>query len=132
MWWIYPILSCCFSSLMLYCYHFAIVWYVTQPDDRYMNYKMNHLHLLKKMMVDFSLSAVIFATPRFHQRNFFLRHPVLKLKVSKLKKNPKCGVLEETRFFWKKRDPWAGVNKDPNMIMSEWGFNIILKFIFQY
>ena len=47
MWWIYPILSCCFSSLM-YCYHFAIFWYVTQPDDRYMNYNMNHLYLSKK------------------------------------------------------------------------------------
>ena len=29
-----------------------------------------------KMMVDFSLSAVIFATPNFHYRKFFLRHAV--------------------------------------------------------
>ena len=30
------------------------------------DYKMNHLHLSRKMMMDFSLSAVIFATPNFH------------------------------------------------------------------
>ena len=42
------------------------------------DYKMNHMYLPRKMMVDFSLSAVIFATPNFHKRKFFLRHPVLR------------------------------------------------------
>ena len=57
-------------------YHFTIVRNVNQPHDKYMNYKLNHLHLSIKMMVDFSLSAVIFATPNFHYRKFFLRHAV--------------------------------------------------------
>ena len=39
--------------------------YVTQPDDKYMNYKMNHLHLSWKMIVDFSLSTVMFAMGNF-------------------------------------------------------------------
>ena len=30
------------------------------------DYKMNHMYLPRKMMVDFSLSAVLFATPNFH------------------------------------------------------------------
>ena len=30
------------------------------------DYKMNHMYLPRKMMVDFSLSAVIFATSNFH------------------------------------------------------------------
>ena len=36
-----------------------------------MNYKMNHLYLSRKMMVDFSLSAVIFPIANFHKRKFF-------------------------------------------------------------
>ena len=39
--------------------------YVTQPDYKYMNYKMNHMHLSWKMIVDFSLSTVIFAMGNF-------------------------------------------------------------------
>ena len=31
---------------------------------------------LQKFNMDFSLSAVIFATANFHKRKFFLRHPV--------------------------------------------------------
>ena len=53
---------------------FAIVRYVTQPDDEHMNYKMNHLHLSWKIIVDFSLSTVIFAMANFDKRKFFLRH----------------------------------------------------------
>ena len=30
------------------------------------DYKMNHLHLSRKVMVDFSLSSVIFATANFY------------------------------------------------------------------
>ena len=52
--------------------------YVTQPDYKYMNYKMNHLHLSWKMIVDFSFSTVIFAMANFDKRKFFFRHPVCK------------------------------------------------------
>ena len=40
------------------------------------DYKMNHLYLSRKMMLDFSLSAVIFATST--KGSFFLRHTVLE------------------------------------------------------
>ena len=59
-------------------YHFAIVRYVTQPDDRYMKYKTNHLHLSRNMMADFSLSAVIFTTFRLD----YNWHQVCKLRCS--------------------------------------------------
>ena len=53
--------------------------YETQPDNKYMNYKMNHLHLSTKM--DFSLLTVIFAMVNFDKWKFFLRHPVVKLAI---------------------------------------------------
>ena len=59
-------------------YHFAIVRYVTQPDDRYMKDKTNHLHLSRNMKADFSLSAVIFTLFRLD----YNWHQVCKLRCS--------------------------------------------------
>ena len=55
---------------MLCCYHFAIVWYVTQPDDTFMNYKMNHQNDGGFLIISsnichaqFSLKEVFFEAP---------------------------------------------------------------------
>ena len=39
---------------------------VVIPEKRCLQGKINQLHLSRKMMVDFSLSTVVFATPNFY------------------------------------------------------------------